>query len=129
MAKAKDAWKQVSDLYSKYTKRWHVRPDLRVTAKAADRCVEFSLGKYQRSPMFGHMTWDFSADRTTTRNVGTMRELAYVLLAACDFVEESNPSWADNPSAKKVIDPEMFEGNWDPKKWRKMLALPIQKED
>lgn len=87
---ADDAWKQHLDLLDTFTQSAEVRKDLRVTAHATDRAVELivyypSTGKRFEMPRY---------HTTGPRNVGTMRELANAILAACDFVDESNPTWA-----------------------------------
>lgn len=88
-----DAWKQYRDLLDKYTREREIRADLRVLAHACDRSVEFRLGERRErshpSSLVSPYTW-----HTTKRNVDTMRELAYALLDACDFVDASNPTWA-----------------------------------
>jgi len=84
---AMDAWKQEYELIKKYSTSVDVRPDLRVVALGCDRVVQFSLA--YPPDEHGMRRW-----HTTTRNVGTMRELAHALLEACDFVERANPTWA-----------------------------------
>lgn len=88
--KNKDAWQQLYDLISEYTREWRPRDDLHVIAHATDRCVEFIL--WDQKPPAGSL--EMRRYRSTKRNVGTMRELAEAILDACDFVEESNPEWA-----------------------------------
>jgi hypothetical protein len=107
MGKHKDAWKQLSDLYDKYTKTWFVRNDLRVRALATQRAVEFALGEYKEHPKFQTHMWQFP--HVTTRNVNTMRELALTLWAACDFVDASNPTWASFPEHDNLDPVESFE--------------------
>lgn len=91
-----DAWKQHHDLLEKYTQEWTPRVDLKVWAHATDRAVEIEVGE-RRVPEPEGLTkltkwiWHGSGQR----NVGTMRELAHAILEACDFVDESNPVWAE----------------------------------
>ncbi len=87
----KDAWKQVSDLWAKFSKRWEIRNDLKVTALGPDRAVRLEVGissKMDPRRLVG------GGHAVTTRNVITMRELGEALIAACDFVDEVNPEWA-----------------------------------
>ena len=90
-----DAWKQHYVLLEQFTREWDVRPDLGVTAHGCDRCVELSLAypKHDESNTLEMVQW-----HTTKRNVSTMRELAAAIVAACDFVDESNPVWAEHHS-------------------------------
>lgn len=83
-----DAWKQVADLQEKYSQDYEVRPDLLVQALGVDRNVRLTLFG-ERDGEFGQRSF-----KETQRNVKTMRELAYALLDACAFVEQSNPTWA-----------------------------------
>lgn len=85
----KDAWRQEYELHEKYTKEWEVRSNLKVVGLACDRTVRLDtvMGKSPKFPNMPNWHWN-------ERNVGTMRELAYALLDACDFVEQSNPVWA-----------------------------------
>lgn len=93
-----DAWKQLSDLRDRFTRTWEIRSDIEVTALAHNRNVRLRLGKWSFNKMKSDPR-DFTPEpQITDRNVGTMRELAEALLAACDFVEKSNPSWASHPS-------------------------------
>ena len=92
-----DAWKQQDDLLRRFTKEWKVRADLRVTAHATERGVELEVGELREDyrgslDIRGRFIWH----STDKRNVSTMRELANTLLAACDFVDESNPKWASH---------------------------------
>lgn len=91
-----DAWKQHLDLLERFTHEIEVRPDLTVTGLAWDRCVRFTLSKDNpnHDPKYGPK--GAIKYHSTTRNVGTMRELALALLAACDFVDANNPVWASN---------------------------------
>lgn len=84
-----DAWRQQHELLEKFTTMVDVRADLRVTALACERTVRFSLGCPPNE--HGRRHW-----HETQRNVGTMRELAKALNEACDFVEMSNPVWAEH---------------------------------
>lgn len=84
-----DAWKQHHDLLERFTRRFEPRNDLAVVAHACDRSVELSLGTPRNGRSLLRYNW-----HSTKRNVRTMRELAEALLAACDFVEEMNPTWA-----------------------------------
>lgn len=102
-----DAWRQHDDLLRRYTKEWLVRPDLQVRALATERAVEFGLGELgegKLTDLTGMLAWHFTTRRG---NVSTMRELALTLWSACDFVDASNPKWAEHPSD---LDPvESFE--------------------
>lgn len=92
MTNIDDAWKQEQDIVDRYTKLWEPRHDLRVHALGCDRSVRLALGKLRLDyPTKTALKYDWTA---TTRNVITMRELGTALLEACDFVEESNPTWA-----------------------------------
>ena len=84
-----DAWEQADVLRRRFTKEWLVRADLRVRALGTERCVEFGLGDTHDGLNRFRMRFE-----TTRRNVGTMREVAAALIAACDFVDEANPQWA-----------------------------------
>ncbi len=86
-----DAWEQRYKLLLKYTHEWKVRDDLKVIANGCDRNVELRLGQRTNEPPGSLHRWSW---RTTQRNVSTMRELAEALLVACDFVEQTNPTWA-----------------------------------
>lgn len=91
----KDAWLQLHELLGQYTKEWQVRPDIRVTAISTDRNVKLEIGELRedykgRMDIRGKYVWH----STGPRNVSTLRELANVILSACDFVETSNPEWA-----------------------------------
>lgn len=87
----KDAWKQHYDLLDKFTQDWKPRPDLLVQALAWDRTVRLSLRGERVGPgTVGPYSW-----KSTQRNISTMRELARDILAACDFVEQSNPTWTE----------------------------------
>lgn len=91
-----DAWKQHDDLIRKYTDRTKIRPDIEVVARAVDRGVEVRIGR--RNPQ-ATSSYDFPQylwQSTGKRNVSTMRELAAAITAACDFVDESNPTWASH---------------------------------
>lgn len=86
-----DAWKQMDELLERYTKRTDVRPDITVVAHATQRGVEL-------------IVWDDPAlnplskrgyKSTGKRNVGALRELAQAINDACDFVQQSNPEWAE----------------------------------
>lgn len=90
----KDAWRQHDELLDRFTKEWEVRPDLVVTAYACDRSVQFSL--IEIDPTKDRFDLQREHHHTTQRSVSTMQELAEALLAACDFVEESNPTWAED---------------------------------
>lgn len=83
----KDAWKQMDDLWRKFRKEWVVRNDLKVCADACDRSVTLVVG---RQPAINGAR----SVHLSPRNVGTMREFATAILAACDFVDASNPKWA-----------------------------------
>lgn len=94
---AKDAWHQLHVLLGRYTKEWKPRPDLRVTAHATDRNVEVEIGDRRENysgplDIRGRHIWHSAGNRS----VGTMRELAACIVAACDFVDESNPEWASH---------------------------------
>ncbi len=93
----RDAWKKLHDLLNRYTKEWDVRPDLSVTAHATDRGVEIQIGK-RREDYRGKMDGrgEYAWQSSGPRNVSTMRELAAAIITACDFVDESNPKWADH---------------------------------
>jgi hypothetical protein len=96
MSPKKDAWKQFGDLKSKFTKVFQPKKDLKVTALAHERCVKFELGYWPQPSRKNLFTGKPSMYyHQTTRNVITMRELAQALLDACDFVDASNPEWAD----------------------------------
>ena len=89
-----DAWQQRADLLDRFHEEWNVRHDLRVEALACDRGVRLGLAYPRTGDPFDMREW-----HTTQRNVGTMRELAQALLAACDFVDAANPEWADRREA------------------------------
>lgn len=72
-----DAWLQLCNLLERFTQERMVRRDLIVTALATERKV-----RLRTDPS------------VTDHNVGTMRELAEAILVACDFVDDSNPTWA-----------------------------------
>lgn len=86
-----DAWKQAHDLFERYTKAVKPRPDIEIVAHACDRGVELRVGELLLRPDVIHK-YDWSS--TGRRNVDTMREVAEAILDACDFVEQSNPTWA-----------------------------------
>lgn len=92
--KPDDAWKQHDDLIRQYTDKTKVRADIEVVARAVERGVEVRIGR--RNPKatnsYEFPQWLWSS--TGKRNVNTMRELAAAIVAACDFVDESNPVWA-----------------------------------
>lgn len=89
-----DAWKLHDELLRKYTKVWQPRQDLKITAVAWDRGVELEIGeKAKERDSLGDIRFIWHS--AGKRNVRTMREVAYALLEAADFVEESNPGWAD----------------------------------
>lgn len=97
-----DAWKQYSELVEKFTTSTDVRTDISVTGRAWDRSVEVQLAKidYTKDEFdLRRKTW-FSSK---PRNVSTMRELAYAILEACDFVDDNNPKWASNPKPPAII--------------------------
>lgn len=85
-----DAWKRLHDLYDETTATWDVRDDLKVRAMGPNRHVELTVGRSAK------MTPGAPREpyAVTERNVSTMRELAWALLDACDFVEDQNPAWA-----------------------------------
>lgn len=90
---ADDAWKQHHDLMEKFTREFKPRADLRVVGQAAYRTVVVGIG--ESTKLTGTAKEMHPYDwHETTRNVSTMRELAEAILAACDFVEQSNPVWA-----------------------------------
>lgn len=89
----KDAWLQEHELHERFSKEWSVRPDLEVTALACGRAVRFTL--IESDPSVDRLDKRHKEYHSTTRSVATMRELAEALLAACDFVEHSNPRWAE----------------------------------
>lgn len=89
-----DAWEQVYDITRANTRRWEVRPDIEVTALGVDRSVQLRLGTDSGKLNASGVAKD--PIKVTKRNVGTMRELAAVLLAACDFVDFANPQWASH---------------------------------
>lgn len=90
-----DAWKQMHDLQKRFTKEWEIRYDLEVTALAHRRCVRLRVGEYSLPSADSRPRPQLAI---TERNISTMRELAGALLAACDFVEQSNPKWAGPPA-------------------------------
>lgn len=97
----KDAWKKYYDLLEKFTKKYEPRPDLCVTARAHERCVEIEIGVWDRKATNffdppGKPTGKYIWTSAGKRNVSTMRELAQALLDACDFVDENNPVWASH---------------------------------
>jgi hypothetical protein len=87
----KDAWLQLHELMEKFTEQWEVRRDINVTAWATHRTVELTLTR-EIPGMSAPNNKDWYS--TGKRNVGTMRELAEAIIAACDYVEECNPMWA-----------------------------------
>jgi hypothetical protein len=98
-----DAWEQLDELYRKFTRRWEVRTDLKVTARATDRTVELGLAE----PLL--KLHEMRRWHVTTRNVVTMRDLAKCLNAACDFVENANPKWASfGPDVVAIGEPNDF---------------------
>jgi hypothetical protein len=84
-----DAWEQYHNLVDGLIEEYEVRKDIEVRALAHKRAVELTLYSDNKPLM---RTWQ----STGPRNVSTMRELANALNAACDYVEEKNPSWARN---------------------------------
>lgn len=102
---ANDAWHQHYALVGKYTKEWEVRKDIKVLALACDRSIRFTLVEHDYTKDgSGRERW-----HSTQRGVQTMRQLAHVLLAACDFVEESNPEWARHSVGSNNKSPTQFE--------------------
>lgn len=87
--KKDDAWKQFLDMCDNFTMKVEIRKDLEVTALAHQRGVKLAF----KEP-HPHMHGIWTEKESTQRNVGTMRELAEALLAACDFVDKHNPEWA-----------------------------------
>lgn len=87
-----DAWKQHDQLVRKFTADWEVRSDLRIVALACDRAVRLEIASGVNAKFSELPNWHDSGPR----NVSTMRELAYALLEACDFVEKANPTWASH---------------------------------
>ncbi len=92
-----DAWEQLATLVNRFTTRTQVREDIEVVARATERGVELILWDLPKKP-FGLKT-DYST--THKRNVSTMRELAQAIIDACDFVDESNPEWAERAEASR----------------------------
>jgi hypothetical protein len=84
-----DAWKELDEVYKKHTTRHYVRDDILVTAHGCDRGVRVGI-RQEMDPGILMAKWI----DTGSRNVGTMRELAKAINAACDFVEAANPEWA-----------------------------------
>jgi hypothetical protein len=105
-----DAWKQMHDLQDRYTREWEVRSDLEVTALGTERSVRLRVGDWS----FNKMKAFTPEPQITDRNVGTMRELAAALNAACDFVEQANPKWAglQTPSASLDIEAPSDNGGY-----------------
>lgn len=93
-----DAWKAVADLWRQHSKRWEVRHDLTVDALGPNRNVRIGIGTGRPHPKFSNGPDDPLMEEFTytTRNIGTMREFADCIHAACDAVEESNPDWASD---------------------------------
>lgn len=87
-----DAWKQLDDLYERFTRAIDVRPDLKVEAFGCERSVRFTWSEYDHTK--DKLDPRHKRSHSTERNVSTMRELAEALLLACDFVEHVNPVWA-----------------------------------
>jgi hypothetical protein len=85
-----DAWARLQALQRETGASWVVRDDLHVAAIGTDRTVELTLfgpkGRLSRTRPY----------QSTRRNVSTMRELALALWAACDLVEEVNPTWSSH---------------------------------
>jgi hypothetical protein len=100
-----DAWRQLYELRRKYTKTWELRRDITIYAHALDRSVE--LVKWG-DPIDGELSPRRCAS-LGKRNVNTMRELALILWAAADFVDESNPTWAACPGHDDIENPIAFE--------------------
>lgn len=89
-----DAWVQLYELRERFTLKAEIRADLRVTAHACSRAVEVAIAEIDGTKdrwAMDRIRWQSSGPR----NVGTMRELAQALLDACDFVDQSNPEWAE----------------------------------
>src|SRR5258708_6177238 len=100
----KDAWRQEYELLGRFTKEWEVRHDLRVVGLACERTVRLDVA-FGENPKFSMMpNWHYNQ-----RNVSTMRELANALLAACDFVDQSNPVWASHHTALTPTDDFLVE--------------------
>lgn len=99
-----DAWKQYSDLFSRFYTSVKVREDLIVEALGVERTVRFTL-KTDNPNARGPFSIDRWFRHSTQRNVSTMRELAQALLDACDFVDASNPQWASkHPSVEEYAE-------------------------
>lgn len=97
-----DAWELQRNLQQATTRSWEVRSDISVDALGADRCVRLTITERPSGE------WDIPTVLAVRQgNVITMRELAQTILAACDFVEEINPTWAEGISMP-VQDPDAF---------------------
>lgn len=96
-----DAWKQLHELWDKFSTRVDVRNDLRVEALGPDRAVRVSIA-YPQQKAHEIRRWHTSMPR----NVGTMRELAQAIIDACDFVDAVNPKWASHHPAGPIVIPE-----------------------
>lgn len=99
-----DAWEQVHNIWQEFCQTWEVRPYLLIDALGPDRHVQLRVGKRRDDDALGG-AWRYTS---TTHNVGTMRELALALWAACDFVDAANPKWASFPPAHELRPVESF---------------------
>jgi hypothetical protein len=97
-----DAWRKLDKLLGRFTRRWEPRKDITVTAHATDRAVELTLYETRSGLQRPYMS-------TGRRNVGTLRELANCINAACDFVEASNPGWTNAPGHYEPKEASAFE--------------------
>lgn len=104
---SKDAWWKIREIWRKNSKEWEVRKDLVVTALGPTRCVRLRVGEWSFNKMRANARDHKPEPKITERNVGTMRELALAIWAACDFVEEVNPEWAKDLG--EPLAPENFE--------------------
>jgi hypothetical protein len=106
----KDAWKKHDNLWKRFRKETEIRKDIIVVANGIERGVHLQVGEYDENQEQildrpGKASGGYRYNDTGPRNISTMREVALALLEACDFVEESNPTWArlhDGDLAKKA---------------------------
>lgn len=92
-----DAWQQHRDLLARFTKEFPVRNSLTVTALATDRRVQLKV-----TPTTHYHNEPTPRPVVSTHNVSTMRELAEAILAACAFVDDSNPEWASSTTSDNL---------------------------